>query len=304
MRRNKQPEPHPGASRFSRGNKSIAILILILLLVILLAAVATTAAAHPVHQNADEGKTIYQVKCAGCHTIGGGKLVGPDLMGVTQRRDPQWLAQFILDPEVLFAARDPSASELLKEYNNLKMPNTGLTEAEVTAVIAYLESVDGGETGASTPDSTGTNQGAPGVGDSSTGELLFTGQRKLSNGGTACQACHSVSGTGALGGGTLGPNLTQVYTRYGENGLNASLTNIAFPSMAGIFANQPITPQERADLVAFLREANQRNPAPAALTWVFLGSSLVLTLILFALLLISWPRQKQSLSDRLRRGRG
>lgn len=304
MKFKEQPFLHPGASKYSRGMRSAAILILAAGLVIFLAAAATTAVARPILQTAEEGDTIFQTRCAGCHTIGGGKLVGPDLMGVTQQRDPEWLAQFILNPEALFAANDPVASALLKEYNNVKMPNIGLADAEVAAVIAYLESVGGGEPGAAAPAGDDTGQDAPVVGHPSTGELLFTGQKPLANGGTACQACHSVNGTGGLAGGTLGPDLTQVYTRYGENGLDASLTNIAFPSMVGIFADRPITPQERADLVAFFKEANQRSPAPAARTWIFLGSGLGLMLTLFAVLLISWPRQRQSLSERLRRGRG
>ncbi|MBI4607901.1 MAG: cytochrome c [Candidatus Rokubacteria bacterium] len=37
-----------------------------------------------------EGQAIFQEKCVSCHTIGGGRLVGPDLQGVTARRDREW----------------------------------------------------------------------------------------------------------------------------------------------------------------------------------------------------------------------
>lgn len=44
------------------------------------------------------GKALFQGKCAGCHTIGGGKLVGPDLKGVTTTRDHEWFERFISAP--------------------------------------------------------------------------------------------------------------------------------------------------------------------------------------------------------------
>ena len=134
------------------------------------------------------------------------------------------------------------------------------------------------------------------------GERIFTGEQQMANGGVSCQACHSVNGIGDLGGGTLGPDLTQVYARYGEAGLDAALTQITFPSMVGIFGKQPLTAQERADLLAFFKEANRRQPAPASHTWVFLGAALALTALLFGVLLIFWPRQRSTISERLRKG--
>jgi len=254
------------------------------------------ATASPMAQSAEEGKTIFQAKCSACHTVGGGKLVGPDLQGVTAQRDLQRIKDFILDPNAVFAAGDPTAAQLLKEYNNVKMPKLGLSNSEVEAVIAYLEN----------PGAPGANAAAHGgpnlAGDPATGEKLFTGQQQLANGGTSCLSCHSVNDVGSLGGGTLGPDLTQVFTRYGENGLNAALKNIAFPTMAGIFASHPITPQEQAHLTEFFKQVNQRPPAPAANTWVFPGIALALMGGLFGMLLIFWPGQRQSISDRLRKG--
>ena len=37
--------------------------------------------AAPIGQSGTVGETIFQTKCAACHSIGGGKLVGPDLQG-------------------------------------------------------------------------------------------------------------------------------------------------------------------------------------------------------------------------------
>ncbi len=87
----------------------------------------------------DDGEQIFAQKCLMCHSIGRGNGVGPDLSGVTEKRDREWLLRFILTPEVLIA-EDPVAKQLVDEYNGLQMPNSGLSEAEAEAVLAYLES--------------------------------------------------------------------------------------------------------------------------------------------------------------------
>ena len=109
------------------------------------------ASAAPVPaQLAEEGQTLFQQQCASCHTIGSGKLVGPDLLGVTQRRDPEWLRRWILAPDKMLAEGDPTATQLLQEYNNVPMPNLGLTEQQVEALIAYLQT-GAGPTATATP---------------------------------------------------------------------------------------------------------------------------------------------------------
>ena len=47
--------------------------------------------AAPTRQDPVAGEQAFKTKCAACHTIGGGKLVGPDLKEVTTRRDDAWL---------------------------------------------------------------------------------------------------------------------------------------------------------------------------------------------------------------------
>ncbi len=92
--------------------------------------------------SAQEGEKLFTEKCTACHTIGKGKLIGPDLSGVTTRRAGSWLKRQIKEPDRLIAEKDPIVMELLKESNNVPMVPLGLSDAEVEAVIAYLKSTE------------------------------------------------------------------------------------------------------------------------------------------------------------------
>ena len=77
--------------------------------------------------------------CKACHTIGGGKLVGPDLKGVTERRDEAWLIKFILNSQELISAGDPVAVQVFEENNKIPMPpNPQLTEEQVKDILLYI----------------------------------------------------------------------------------------------------------------------------------------------------------------------
>jgi cytochrome c551/c552 len=91
--------------------------------------------------SAETGEEIFQGNCAGCHTIGKGNLVGPDLSGVTLRREESWLIRQIKDPDGLVEEKDPTALELLKEFN-MPMVALGLSDNEITEIILYLKNVD------------------------------------------------------------------------------------------------------------------------------------------------------------------
>ncbi len=91
---------------------------------------------------AETGQQIYQSRCSACHTIGGGKTIGPDLAGVSSRREESWLIRQIKEPDRLLAEKDPIAIQLLQEANGIPMVPLGLTDADVSAVIKYLKSTE------------------------------------------------------------------------------------------------------------------------------------------------------------------
>lgn len=86
-----------------------------------------------------KGAELFAAKgCQGCHKIGGGKLVGPDLEGVTARRDIKWLAKMILKPDVMLR-EDETARELLKTYM-APMANQNIDPAtELLPLLGYLK---------------------------------------------------------------------------------------------------------------------------------------------------------------------
>ena len=91
--------------------------------------------------SSDVGEEIFQSNCTGCHTIGKGNSVGPDLSGVTIRREENWLIRQIKDPDGLVEEKDPVALQLLEEFN-MPMVALGLSDEEIKEIILYLKNLD------------------------------------------------------------------------------------------------------------------------------------------------------------------
>src|SRR5712692_540578 len=87
----------------------------------------------------DKGEYFFQSQCSVCHTIGQGDKMGPDLAGVTARRDRAWLARYIMMPDKVLAEGDPIAVALFEKYQYARMPNLRLSSDEVAAVLSYVE---------------------------------------------------------------------------------------------------------------------------------------------------------------------
>src|SRR5207248_3311652 len=87
----------------------------------------------------DTGQYTFVYHCSACHAIGSGQArIGPDLAGVTSRRDRDWLRRFIAAPDKMNADGDPIAVALRAEYREARMPNLKLNDDDVSAVIDYL----------------------------------------------------------------------------------------------------------------------------------------------------------------------
>lgn len=90
---------------------------------------------------ATEGEKVWNTRgCGGCHQFGA-KLVGPDLVGVTQRRSIAWISRMVLHPDVMIK-RDPVAKDLFKTHMT-PMPKQGVTDEELPKLLAYVKSKGG-----------------------------------------------------------------------------------------------------------------------------------------------------------------
>ena len=108
------------------------------------------ATATPSDPQAVLGKLAFESKCLACHSIGQGKKLGPDLAGVTKRRSAAWLARWLKEPEKMLQS-DADAKAMLKEYNNIPMPNQNLSGAEIGQYLKYFEWYDAQPAGTMKP---------------------------------------------------------------------------------------------------------------------------------------------------------
>lgn len=238
-----------------------------ILLILAIAAMGSTAAA-------DEAATYFRQNCMSCHTIGGGRLVGPDLKEVGRRADRDWLIRFMVNPKSFLDANDPYAMKLKEESRGAVMPNiSGLDAAKAAALLTLIEAES------KLPESQfiGLNLSDQpfAARDIAAGQRIFEGTKRLANGGAACLACHSVDGLDTFGGGRLGPDLTKVYERMnGRKNLASWLMAPATPTMRPLFADKSLTNEEIVSLVAYL-ESSARKPRvdgdTSTLSFFFLG---------------------------------
>lgn len=101
------------------------------------------------------------------------------------------------------------------------------------------------------------------AGNAENGRKLFMGYVHFQNEGPPCMGCHSVGDNGLLGGGALGPDLTNVSAQMSQSELLIILANYGFtnsPVMEPIYNQHPLTESEQADLIAFLN-ASTGEPA-------------------------------------------
>jgi protein SCO1 len=87
----------------------------------------------------DHGRYLFATQCAACHTIGHGDKIGPDLQGVADVRDPQWLKHFIDRPDQMITDGDPVGTALFEKYKQVRMPNLRLAEEDIAELIDFMK---------------------------------------------------------------------------------------------------------------------------------------------------------------------
>lgn len=236
----------------------------------------------PVHGRAQDAADFYRHNCMSCHTIGGGRLTGPDLKNVTERKDRVWLTRFMLDPKGVIDSGDPYAQELLQQSRGVVMPLVaGMNRARAEALLDLIEAESKMEKSQFAGVQISERPFTPR--DIELGRKLFIGRVPLKNGGASCISCHNIHGLGGLGGGTLAPDLTTVFERYeGRKALATWLTAPATPTMQSVFKQQPLDAEEVLPLVAYFQHTLERSPEDVStvrLNFVLLGFAGTLLLL-------------------------
>jgi hypothetical protein len=97
---------------------------------------------HPLDEKmVASGKNVYDLKCQSCHKLTGEKLVGPGWKGVTDRRTPEWIMNFVTNVDEMIA-KDTAAQKML-EVCLVRMPNQSLSDDDARHVLEYMRKNDG-----------------------------------------------------------------------------------------------------------------------------------------------------------------
>lgn len=87
------------------------------------------------------GEKIAGVKCTSCHKMTEERLVGPGWKGVTQRKTPYWIMNFITNPDPMID-KDPELQAQL-ELCLVRMPNQSLVDEEARNIVEFMRKNDG-----------------------------------------------------------------------------------------------------------------------------------------------------------------
>ena len=198
---------------------------------------------------------LFARKCTSCHTIGRGKLVGPDLKGVAARRERSWLQRFIRSSRQVILSRDPIAMRLFAEFGQQRMPDQDLSAEQIDALIDYLAEASTTEV---------LLQGRPldraTEEDVRLGFDLFVGKAPLSEHAPPCSTCHAIRHPWAawpVTAASFAPALSRAYSKYGDHTLLAMIRR-ACASNGPVPEAARLTPEESFAVSAFLRDAAKR----------------------------------------------
>lgn len=97
---------------------------------------------HPIDQRmASDGQDMYERKCLACHKLTSEMLVGPGWYGVTRRRTPEWIMNWITNTKVMLDKDLAARADMVVCL--IRMPNQDLSDEEAREVLEFMRKNDG-----------------------------------------------------------------------------------------------------------------------------------------------------------------
>ena len=96
---------------------------------------------HPLDENmVNKGYLIYKAKCFACHKLTEEKLVGPGWKGISNKRAPEWVMNFITNTNLMLD-KDLVAQQLMVVCV-ARMPNQNLTNEDARKMLEFMRKND------------------------------------------------------------------------------------------------------------------------------------------------------------------
>ena len=97
---------------------------------------------HPLDEDMiRKAQPIYNAKCIACHKLTDEKLVGPGWKGITDKRRPEWIMNFITNTQVMLDKDLQAQSDLVTCI--VRMPNQDLTDEQARDMLEFMRKNDG-----------------------------------------------------------------------------------------------------------------------------------------------------------------
>lgn len=98
-----------------------------------------SASASAIPGDPKAGEALFQANCTSCHKLNQ-RLVGPPLMGVTEKQSREWLHKWIKNSPAFIATGDKDAVAIYNEYNQAGMtPFPQFSDADIDNILAYIK---------------------------------------------------------------------------------------------------------------------------------------------------------------------
>ncbi len=90
---------------------------------------------------AENGASVFDLKCSSCHKLTDERLVGPGWKGLSSKHKPEWIMNFITNPDAMID-KDPELQAQL-ELCLVRMPNQNLSDDDARALFEFMRKNDG-----------------------------------------------------------------------------------------------------------------------------------------------------------------